>query len=85
MEIPSYMHGRVNEILNISANAACYRENLAVILKLVPYIDGDKWCVLYGDNLQVGISGFGDSPWAAMSAFHDAMLTKRADSAGEKP
>ena len=35
---------------------------------LVPkiYRDGNQWCVLYGDNLQVGIAGFGDSPRAAI-------------------
>jgi len=31
--------------------------------------DGDKWCALYGDNLQVGIAGFGDSPELAMMDF----------------
>lgn len=38
-------------------------------LGLVPYKDGDQWCVLYGSNLQEGISGFGDTPDAAMENF----------------
>ena len=25
-------------------------------------IDGNKWCAMYGDNLQDGVAGFGDSP-----------------------
>ena len=25
-------------------------------------IDGNQWCALYGDNLQDGVAGFGDSP-----------------------
>lgn len=29
-------------------------------------LDGDKWCALIGENLQVGIAGFGDDPIAAM-------------------
>ena len=32
-------------------------------------IDGDKWGVLYGDNLQDGVAGFGDSPSEAMADF----------------
>jgi len=32
-------------------------------------VDGDQWCALYGDNLQNGVAGFGDSPAEAMTAF----------------
>ncbi len=32
-------------------------------------IEGNKWCALYGENLQDGVSGFGDSPAEAMSNF----------------
>ena len=32
-------------------------------------IDGNKWCALYGANLQDGVAGFGDSPAAAMTDF----------------
>lgn len=32
-------------------------------------IDGDKWCALYGENLQDGVAGFGDSPVEAMADF----------------
>lgn len=32
-------------------------------------IDGNKWCALYGENLQDGVAGFGDSPEEAMKAF----------------
>jgi hypothetical protein len=30
-------------------------------------LDGNKWCALIGENLQVGIAGFGDDPIAALS------------------
>lgn len=26
--------------------------------------DGSQWCALYGDNLQDGVAGFGDSPYS---------------------
>lgn len=43
--------------------------------KLSP--DGDKWCALYGDNLQDGVAGFGDTPEEAMAAFDKAWRTER--------
>lgn len=33
------------------------------------YKDGDKWCCLYGDNLQDGIAGFGQTPANAAHNF----------------
>lgn len=32
-------------------------------------IDGNQWCVLYGENLQDGVAGFGDSPDSASRNF----------------
>jgi hypothetical protein len=32
-------------------------------------LDGNQWCALYGENLQDGVAGFGDSPEKAMSDF----------------
>lgn len=33
------------------------------------FIDGNQWCALYGNNLQDGVAGFGDSPAKAMWDF----------------
>lgn len=30
------------------------------------YKDGDQWCVLYGENIQEGIAGFGSTPLKAI-------------------
>ncbi len=38
--------------------------------------DGNQWCALLGDDLQVGIAGFGDSPSDAMSNFDSAWHKK---------
>ena len=40
-------------------------------------LDGNSWCALYGDNLQDGVAGFGDSPDAACVAFDKAWSQKR--------
>lgn len=34
--------------------------------------DGNLWCALFGENLQEGVSGFGETPWKAMDAFDRA-------------
>jgi len=31
--------------------------------------EGNQWCALYGDNLQDGVAGFGESPHLAMYDF----------------
>ncbi len=44
----------------------------AVLFRPSVYIDGNKWCALYGEDLQAGVAGFGDSPALAMEAFDKA-------------
>ena len=44
--------------------------NLFVMLKPKLLKDGDQWCCLYGDDLQVGIAGFGDTPYLAILDFN---------------
>lgn len=46
--------------------------NLVKILNPKIFIDGKKWCVLYGDNIQDGICGFGDTPRKAVYDFNKA-------------
>lgn len=41
-------------------------------------LDGNKWCALYGENLQEGVAGFGNSPEAACCEFDNAWLLNRA-------
>ena len=41
-------------------------------------IDGNKWCALYGPNIQEGVCGFGDSPAEAMYDF-DRNWVKRIE------
>lgn len=63
-----------------AANEALDRERRLTHEMLRPFmllrppvsLDGNKWCVLYGDNLQVGVAGFGDSPDEASREFDKA-------------
>ncbi|WP_170759913.1 hypothetical protein [Ruegeria lacuscaerulensis] len=47
--------------------------NLVSVLGLVPFRDGNMWCVLWGENIQDGIAGFGYSPWDAVISFNKAV------------
>jgi len=52
----------------------------AAVFRPTISMDGNQWCALYGDNLQDGVCGFGDTPAAAMSAFDLAWLQGKAGS-----
>jgi len=53
-------------------NAAIEAEemNLFILLKPTLTKDGNQWCVLYGESLQVGVAGFGDTPRLAIYDFN---------------
>jgi hypothetical protein len=53
-----------------------YEHKLFAMLKPSLQKDGNQWCVLYGENLQTGIAGFGDSPYLAVLDFHKNWFTK---------
>lgn len=57
------------------------REEFGLFEQLKPEIfkEGDQWCVLYGENLQEGICGFGDSPYKAILAFNKSWFTSIKD------
>lgn len=53
-------------------NVLITEQEYKLVQMLKPKItkDGDQWCVLYGDNLQEGICGFGDTPYLAILDFN---------------
>ena len=46
------------------------------LLKPRLFQDGNQWCVLYGENIQEGIVGFGDTPNNAIFAWNTAWNKK---------
>jgi hypothetical protein len=56
----------------------------SVIYRPEVFPDGNKWCALYGKDLQAGVAGFGDSPALAMEAF-DRAWTQVHSQGAEKP
>lgn len=62
-------------------SAASEHQRPSAVYRPAISIDGNQWCVLYGDNLQYGVAGFGDSPSDAMRDFDanwDAKLKERS-------
>jgi hypothetical protein len=58
-----------DQVKNSFQEAAWEIARPSVILKPAVSIDGNQWCVLYGENLQDGLAGFGDSLAEAMEDF----------------
>lgn len=67
-------------------NAALEQQRPSVLYRPAISIDGSQWCALYGDNLQDGVAGFGDSPAAAMEDFDKEWRhTRKAKQEGAVP
>lgn len=41
----------------------------SALLRPAVYPDGDMWCALYGEDLQRGVAGFGETPELACADF----------------
>jgi hypothetical protein len=61
----------------ISAVVEEYRRP-SIMLKPALSIDGNQWCALFGENLQDGVAGFGDSPELAYWDFDKNWCAKLA-------
>ncbi len=80
-----------NEYQSMAANAICHAAAMAgeearisaaeysrpsVVWRPRLFVDGNQWCALFGENLQDGVAGFGDSPANAMWDFDKAWSMK---------
>ena len=65
--------------------AAAAHERPCVLWKPRLFIDGNQWCALFGENIQEGVVGFGDSPEEAMWAFDAAWRKKLSPLPGAQP
>ena len=66
----NYHDNEASSINSQTAQEQC-EFNLFAMLKPSLQRDGNQWCVLYGEDLQVGIAGFGDSPHLAIMDFNN--------------
>lgn len=59
------LSGAYGEVLETHAMWQCITS-----LGIKPYKDGNQWCYLYGDNIQDGIAGFGETIFKAAWDFY---------------
>ena len=69
--ISHYVDQAMYEIKCTAVDYASYSQKLKPKL----YIDGNQWCALYGENIQAGVCGFGDSPAKALMDFDKSMCS----------
>ena len=56
-----------------------------VLLRPRMFIDGDKWCALFGENIMEGVAGFGDTPDTASVDFDKNWNQQKAHTEGAAP
>ena len=71
-----------SETSSLKYQAAIELEEHTLFALLKPSLkrDGNQWCVLYGENLQEGVSGFGASPHEAVEEFNNAWYKRLPES-----
>lgn len=75
---------QMESIRNEFLQAAYEMQRPCVIFKPSISRDGNMWCALYGEDLQNGVAGFGETPAKAMHDF-DANWLKQPTTEGSKP
>lgn len=65
--------GQYGEILETHAMWECIAS-----LGIKPFKDGNMWCYLYGDNIQEGICGFGETIYKAAWDFYTNVKIEEA-------
>ena len=70
------MAEEINYWNQMYANACDSQPTPSTMYRPTLFIDGNKWCALYGENVQDGVSGFGDSPELAMIDFNKNFTSK---------
>lgn len=81
-DISYAVQGLTQEISSYADQVASAHRAPSAVYKPKLSIDGKQWCALYGDDLQSGVAGFGDSPAAAMAAFDKAWVEPTVSKGG---
>ena len=71
-----YISGMAQDISAVAQTVGRELTLPSTIFKPRLFVDGDKWCALYGENIQDGVAGFGKSPVLAMMDFDVKWATK---------
>lgn len=75
----SVINAQLNAAIE-SGIAAREQRRPFVLLRPDVFLDGNQWCALYGENLQMGVAGFGNTPDEASRAFDDEWHQRKSTS-----
>jgi hypothetical protein len=78
-----YDHILFQEKLRAAEDAAVYTR--FALLKPTLTMDGNQWCCLFGENLQSGVAGFGDTPHTAVVDWNSQWYKTIAAKGGTSP
>lgn len=78
MELLGRAHEAKLRVIDMAEDVERERARPFVLLRPRMFPDGDQWCALYGDNLQDGVAGFGDTPANAAVDFDVQWLNAKA-------
>lgn len=56
-------------IRNVAEETLREYQSPCVVFKARIFPDGDQWCALFGENIQMGVCGFGETPYKAQLDF----------------
>jgi hypothetical protein len=73
--------GAMNRISEAAGSIEASWTNPHILMKPTLLQDGNMWSALYGDDLAVGVAGFGETPHKAMRAFDTAWLSQKTNAA----
>lgn len=74
--------GVLNEQWNAASMAyqvEAERKRPFMLLRPRLFPDGNMWCAVYGDSVQEGVAGFGETPEQAAINFDDAWRNQRVE------
>jgi hypothetical protein len=74
-----YIERTFINIAEEAAITAAEQRRPCVLYRPALSIDGNQWCALYGEDLQSGIAGFGDTPHLAMLDFDNTWMNCKAN------
>lgn len=60
---------------------AAFQSAPHVLMRPRVFADGTMWCCLYGEDLQIGVAGFGETPAAACQEFDTAWWHQKTPAA----
>lgn len=61
----------------LACQAEIARQQPHVLMRPAVFPDGNMWCALYGEDLQRGVAGFGETPELACADFDKNWCSQR--------